>query len=161
MNEVVSTRLTPAPIANTGTDCRVNSRHAAGKKQRVYVPSDPLTGQRHCGGSSALSRVGFGASSSRVPHPFLSGQPHQLSYYECSATRSTTHAWVMWIAALPHECECELEDSPMISLQQRIAALRSLVAQLHELDRLRERVRKAEMSVRRSRRIGPKKRTLH
>ena len=45
----------------------------------------------------------------------------------------------------------------MISLQQCIAVLRSLVAQLHELDLLRERVRKAELSVRRSRRIGPKK----
>jgi hypothetical protein len=49
----------------------------------------------------------------------------------------------------------------MISLQQRITALQSLVAQLHELDRLRERVRKANLSVRRSRRIGRRKQTLH
>jgi hypothetical protein len=48
----------------------------------------------------------------------------------------------------------------MTSLQQCIAVLRSLVAQLHELDRLRERVRKAELSVRRSRRTNRKKTPL-
>jgi hypothetical protein len=49
----------------------------------------------------------------------------------------------------------------MISLQQRITALQSLVAELHKLDRLRERVRKENLSVQRSRRIGRRKQTLH
>jgi hypothetical protein len=42
----------------------------------------------------------------------------------------------------------------MHSLQQRIAVILSLVAHLRELDQLRERVRKAKLSGRRSRRIG-------
>ena len=49
----------------------------------------------------------------------------------------------------------------MISLQQRITALQSLIAELRELDRLRERVRKANLSVQRSRRIGRRKQTFH
>jgi hypothetical protein len=50
----------------------------------------------------------------------------------------------------------------MISLQQRITTIASttanLIAQLRELDRLRERARKAQLLVRRSRRIDHEKR---
>ncbi len=46
----------------------------------------------------------------------------------------------------------------MSSLQQRIAAVADLVAQLRELERLREQVRKAELA-RRSRQIDRRKRT--
>jgi ATPase subunit of ABC transporter with duplicated ATPase domains len=51
----------------------------------------------------------------------------------------------------------------MSSLQQRIAAvtdtIANLIAQLRELDRLRERVRKAKLSAWRSRRIDHRRRT--
>jgi hypothetical protein len=51
----------------------------------------------------------------------------------------------------------------MIPLNERIASVTNttanLIAQLHELNRLRERVRKAQLSARRSRRIYRKKRT--
>jgi hypothetical protein len=50
----------------------------------------------------------------------------------------------------------------MTSLQRRISAITHetahLVAQLRELDRLRERIRKAQLTVRRSRRIDHRKR---
>jgi hypothetical protein len=44
----------------------------------------------------------------------------------------------------------------MISLQERLATILSLAAQLCELDQLQERVRKAEL-VRRSRQVPQKK----
>jgi hypothetical protein len=59
----------------------------------------------------------------------------------------------------------------MSSLQQRIAAVTdtrfavvinaaaNLIAQLRELDRLRDRVRKAQLSARKSRRTNHRKRT--
>jgi hypothetical protein len=50
----------------------------------------------------------------------------------------------------------------MSSLQRRIVAIThttaNLIVQLRELDRLRERVRKAQLSARRSRRITPQDR---
>ena len=50
----------------------------------------------------------------------------------------------------------------MTSLQRRISAITRetdhLVAQLCELDRLREQIRKAQLAVRRSRRIDHRKR---
>jgi hypothetical protein len=49
----------------------------------------------------------------------------------------------------------------MVSLQQRITVMLNLVAQLHELHELRERIKKAKSSVRRSRQIGRRNRTLH
>jgi hypothetical protein len=52
--------------------------------------------------------------------------------------------------------------SQMSSLQRRIVAIThttaNLIVQLRELDRLRERVRKAQLSARRSRRITPQDR---
>ncbi len=44
----------------------------------------------------------------------------------------------------------------MISLQERLATILNLAAQIRELDQLQERVRKAEL-VRRSRRVPQKK----
>jgi hypothetical protein len=44
----------------------------------------------------------------------------------------------------------------MISLQERLATILNLAAQLRELDQLQERVRKAEL-VQRSRRVPQKK----
>jgi hypothetical protein len=46
----------------------------------------------------------------------------------------------------------------MITLEQRIAPIANLIAQLRELNQLREQVRKAELA-RRSRRVGRRKRT--
>jgi hypothetical protein len=48
--------------------------------------------------------------------------------------------------------------SHMSSLQRRIAAITNLVGQLRELDRLRDRVRKAQLTARRSRRRDRTKR---
>ena len=42
----------------------------------------------------------------------------------------------------------------MSSLQQHITVMLNLVAQLRELDQLRERIRKAQLSGRKSRRIS-------
>jgi hypothetical protein len=47
----------------------------------------------------------------------------------------------------------------MSTFEQRIALIADLIAQLHELNQLREQVRKAEL-VGRSRRVGHRKRTL-
>jgi hypothetical protein len=49
----------------------------------------------------------------------------------------------------------------MSSLQQRITAMLDLVAQLRELDQLREQIRKAKLSGRKSRRISRRETTLH
>jgi hypothetical protein len=58
-------------------------------------------------------------------------------------------------------CKKYLHRARLGSVQQRITALQSLVAELHKSDRLRERVRKANLLVQRSRRIGRRKQTLH
>jgi hypothetical protein len=47
----------------------------------------------------------------------------------------------------------------MSTLEQRIAPIADLIAQLRELSQLREQVRKAELASR-SRRVGRRKRTL-
>ena len=147
----------------------------------------PLNSSRHCAmpltrnfrfariSTSPRKRAGRGELS-RQPSRF--NQTPLCSRFlirSCPEIPGNSPITSTWPLAQPHtsrltcstalpkkcKCECELESSPMISLQQRIAALRSLVAQLRELDRLRERVRRAELSVRRSRRIRPKRRALH
>jgi hypothetical protein len=51
-------------------------------------------------------------------------------------------------------------DLQMVSDQQRITVMLNLVAQLRELQRLRERLKKAELSTRKPRRTARKK-ALH